>query len=146
MSKQLSAMLQAPLRRSGLANVLVLIAGFVLGGPPVLAAKASTQFDVMINLRSVERQSQTGLCDSTGATGGTTQTQTIICDSKAGTDPQLPHVSSLRAKFQGSSYRFISYVTGPAGSVDIYTGAGTSTAFRLVNWADREYIEMTVGW
>ena len=27
-----------------------------------------------------------------------------------------------------------------------YTGAGTSTAYRLVSLAGRDYIEMTVGW
>lgn len=51
-----------------------------------------------------------------------------------------------RAVYEGSGFRYISYITGLAGSVDIYTAAGTSTVFRLVNWADREYIEMTVGW
>lgn len=54
--------------------------------------------------------------------------------------------SRSRTIYEGSGFRYISYITGPAGSVDIFTAAGTSTAFRLVNWADREYIEMTVGW
>lgn len=31
------------------------------------------------------------------------------------------------------------------GTLDIYTDAAT-TAFRVVSWADREYIEMTVTW
>ena len=44
------------------------------------------------------------------------------------------------------AYRVTSAVTGVVGWVDIYTSAGMSTEFRLVSWADREYIEMTVRW
>ena len=44
------------------------------------------------------------------------------------------------------AYRVTSAVTGVVGRVDIYTSAGMSTEFRLVSWADREYIEMTVRW
>lgn len=66
----------------------------------------------------------------------------------AASGPLTTPAPSAKARFQfdGRGYTFISYVTGMFGTVDVYAGAGTSTAFRLVNWADREYIEMTVGW
>lgn len=60
-----------------------------------------------------------------------------------------PAVTSQTAKgsaVHAGVYRFTSAITGAVGWVDIYTSAGMTTAFRLVNWADREYIEMTVRW
>ena len=105
---------------------------------PAPALQATAQFDVVIRLNSVAMRPQTGLCDSTSAT-------TIVCNSLAGRQLQAASAPA-RSRFDLSGYRFISYVSGLASPVDIYTNAGTSTAFRLVNWADREYIEMTVGW
>lgn len=104
---------------------------------PTPAVQATAQFDVMITLSSVATRPQTGTCNSTAAA-------TIVCNSLGGRELQAS--APARSRFDLSGYRFISYVAGLAGSVDIYTNAGTSTAFRLVNWADREYIEMTVGW
>ncbi len=104
---------------------------------PTPAVQATTHFDVMITLSSVATRPQTGTCNSTAA-------ETIVCNSLGGRELQAS--APARSRFDLSGYRFISYVSGLAGSVDIYTNAGTSTAFRLVNWADREYIEMTVGW
>lgn len=114
--------------------MLLALAAFSLPAP---ALQATAQFDVMINLSTAATRPQTGLCDSTAAT-------TIVCNSLGGR--QLQSSAPARSRFDLSGYRFITYVSGLAGSVDIYTNAGTSTAFRLVNWADREYIEMTVGW
>ena len=70
--------------------------------------------------------------------------------SSGGTSPAAsPTAASQTAKSRAvyeGAYRVTSAVTGAVGSVDIYTSAGMSTAFRLVSWADREYIEMTVRW
>jgi hypothetical protein len=62
--------------------------------------------------------------------------------------PQLGAASpgSTRSPFAAQGFRFMSYVAGMAGTIDIYTGAGAVTAFRRVNWAEREYLEMTVTW
>jgi hypothetical protein len=45
-------------------------------------------------------------------------------------------------------YRFkIPGASGEAlGTVDIYSGAGTVTSWRMINLANWEYLEMTVGW
>lgn len=56
----------------------------------------------------------------------------------------LPPVS--RSPAIPGGYRFMSNVSGHAGTIDIYTGSGMVTAFKLVTWAEREYIEMTVTW
>lgn len=66
-------------------------------------------------------------------------------NSIAASPAATSQTAKSRAVYEGA-YRFTSAVTGAVGSVDIYTSAGMSTAFRLVSWADREYIEMTVRW
>lgn len=66
-------------------------------------------------------------------------------NSIAASPPATTQTAKGRAVHAGV-YRFTSAVTGAVGSMDIYTSAGMSTAFRLVSWADREYIEMTVRW
>lgn len=145
MKTQLCAVLQRGVRRPAVGMLLVTGGALAAISPQAQGAQASAQFDVMINLLSPEKQVQTGLCDST-RTVDTTTSPTIVCNFTIGRDILATVPSKPGWPYEGRGYRFISYVTGPAGSVDIYTGAGTSTAFRLVNWADREYIEMTVGW
>lgn len=129
MTRQLSAPTRGEIRRPAAAKLLLAFAGLCAMWSPLLASQASAQFDVMISLRS-DKQNQTGQCDSTAP-------PTVVCGSGP---PGQIQIAPVRG------YRFVSYITGSTGFVDIFTAAGTSTAFRVVNWADREYIEMTVGW
>ena len=48
----------------------------------------------------------------------------------------------------GGAYRFLTRITSAeiTGTVDSYTGANTSTTFRIVNSAGQEFVEMTVEW
>lgn len=149
----------------------LILACLLVAAVPGIAAQASAEFDVMITLRSAEKAPQTGLCDSSLAIDSANP-PTVVCGFVpaptvpveipvlAPSRPGAPDGAGFvpgrellvnapprpRPVYEGSGFRYISYITGPAGSVDIFTAAGTSTAFRLVNWADREYIEMTVGW
>lgn len=112
----------------------------------LLAAKAQAselpaQFDVTIRLTAAVSRPQTGSCAPAQGV-----TPTLVCDTRLTNSTSAIASSSVSRSRLGGGYRFISYASGLSGSLDIYTGAGTSTAFRLVNWADREYIEMTVGW
>lgn len=129
MTMHLFAAVRGEIRRPPAAKLLLVFVSLLATSSSLFAAQASAQFDVMITLRS-DKQNQTGQCDSTAP-------PMIVCGSR-------PPGQIRDAPPRG--YRFISYITGSAGSVDIFTAAGTSTAFRMVNWADREYIEMTVGW
>jgi hypothetical protein len=105
------------------------------------ASAVPAQFDVLIELTAAGNRPQTGSCMP--AAGVTT---TMVCDTRLTTAASPIASAAAFSSRLGGGYRFISYASGLPGSLDIYTGAGTSTAFRLVNWADREYIEMTVGW
>jgi hypothetical protein len=105
------------------------------------ASETNAKFDVMIQLISAVTRPQTGSCAPAAGV-----TPTIVCDTRLTNSTSVIASSAVTGSRLGGGYRFISYASGLPGSLDIYTGAGTSTAFRLVNWADREYIEMTVGW
>ena len=105
------------------------------------ASELPARFDVMIQLTAAVSRPQTGSCAPAAGV-----TPTLVCDTRLTNSTPAIASSAVGGSRLGGGYRFISYASGLSGSLDIYTGAGTSTAFRLVNWADREYIEMTVGW
>ena len=65
-----------------------------------------------------------------------------------GTSLPLAGVPRSNLPIPSAAYRFVTFISGNQlpGIVDAYTSGGTSTAFRVVSLADREYIEMTVGW
>jgi len=46
-------------------------------------------------------------------------------------------------------FRYVNLLSGTSeilGTVDSYAGSGTVTSWRVVNLADRDYIEMMIGW
>ena len=56
---------------------------------------------------------------------------------------------TLQPPVTTSPFRFVAAVSRSGdllGTVDIYSGSGTVTAWRVVNFGDREYLEMTLGW
>jgi hypothetical protein len=49
----------------------------------------------------------------------------------------------------GGSYRYLTQVSVGGqilGTVDLYSGLGTITSWRVVNLVDRQYVEMTLNW
>lgn len=103
------------------SKLLALAAAMVLPSAPVRALQAAATFSVSITLHAAP---QSGSC----GTGGVGDQVTVACSS--------------------GSYRFMANLKNDELSVsgDAYAGTGTSTAYRLVSLADRQYIEMTVGW
>lgn len=139
--KRFPTSLMRPRRRwPGGAGALAGVS-LLLWGANAQAAELPAKFDVMIRLTSEVSRAQTGSCAPAQGV-----TPTIVCDTRLTNSTPAIASSAVAGSRLGGGYRFISYASGLSGSLDIYTGAGTSTAFRLVNWADREYIEMTVGW
>ncbi len=112
------------------------------------AAQDSAQFAVSVTLQPAPATAVTGLCRSNTGLGAFGATVTVVCgtgnvvgiDALGSGMPWLPT--------HGGAYRFLTHVSRDdiSGTVDSYTGSGTSTEFRIVSWAGKEYIEMTVGW
>lgn len=132
------------------------LAALVLGLLPAawlstcLAAQNSAQFIVSVNLNKQAVSSTTGLCSSNMGVGAFGATVTVVCGTDIVTGLEAVATGMPRAPTHGGAYRFLTRVSSDSinmsGTIDSYTGAGTSTAYRVVSLDGRDYIEMTVGW
>ena len=127
------------------ALVLGLLPGAWLS--PGMAAQSSAAFTVSVTLNK-PASSTTGLCSSNTGVGAFGATVTVVCGTGIVTGLEAVATGMPRTPTHGGAYRFLTRVSSDnlSGTVDSYTGAGTSTAYRLVSLAGRDYIEMTVGW
>ena len=132
------------------------LAALVLGLLPAtwlstcLAAQSSAQFVVSVNLNKPAISSTTGLCSSNTGVGAFGETVTVVCGTDIVTGLEAVATGMPRKPTHGGAYRFLTRVSSDninmSGTIDSYTGAGTSTAYRVVSLDGRDYIEMTVGW
>ena len=101
---------------------------------PVGAEQSHGTFAVNVELKPVERAPSTALCKIHNAAG---IEFSVVCGevSPVISRPTLYHLS---VSLWGGE--------GPMGNVDLYSGAGTITSWRIVRLTNREYLEMTVGW
>ena len=129
-----------------------LVLGLLLGawGATSMAAQSSAGFIVSVNLNKPAISSTTGLCSSNTGVGAFGATVTVVCGTGIVTDLEAAATGMPRKPIHGGAYRFLTRVSSDnlnmSGTIDSYTGAGTSTAYRFVSLDGRNYIEMTVGW
>ena len=125
-------------------------AGLVLMcASPARAVQLSTGFNVTIKLQPAQPPANTALCKSSNIPGAFGATVTIVCATGAIIDlapnsPRQPYVPT-----HGGAFRYVTQVSnasGLLGTVDVYSGVGTITTWRVISAAQREYLEMTVGW
>jgi hypothetical protein len=117
---------------------------------PNYAAQTSSSFNVTVTLQSAAGSGgNAGVCRTDTGVGTFGAAVTVVCGTPpvTGSDGAAQPGSSWRPINSGA-YRFLTHVVSRelSGTIDSYPGAGTSTAFRVVNLAGREYVEMTVGW
>ena len=130
------------------------LAALVLGLLPAawlstcLAAQSSAGFIVSVSLNKTAISSTTGLCSSNTRVGAFGATVTVVCGTGIVTGLEAVATGMPGKPIHGGAYRFLTRVSSDtmSGTIDSYTGAGTSTAYRIVSLAGRDYIEMTVGW
>ena len=129
-----------------------LVLGLLLSawGATGMAAQSSAQFIVSVNLNKPVVSSTTGLCSSNNGVGTFGATVTVVCGTDMVTSLEAVATGIPRTPTHGGAYRFLTRVSSDSlnmsGTIDSYTGAGTSTAYRVVSLDGRDYIEMTVGW
>jgi hypothetical protein len=74
---------------------------------------------------------------------------TVVCTTGAVVAIEPDHAGQPFTPMHGGAYRYVTNVT-PNGdlsdTVDAFSGAGTTTAWRVVKSAGRDYLEMTLGW
>ncbi len=113
------------------------------------AGQSSAPFGVTVNLISGAVTPTTGLCVSKGGAGSFGATVTVVCSTGVLVDLGPSQLGQPWIPTHGGAYRYVTQVsngTGLLGTVDIYSEFGTVTAWRVMLNADREYLEMTVGW
>jgi hypothetical protein len=77
---------------------------------------------------------------------------TVVCATGAVVDIRPPGAAGRFLPIHGGAYRFMhvsEFLPSGAqypGGIDVYTGVGTVTTWRIINLADRDYLEMLMGW
>jgi hypothetical protein len=142
MNKALFAVAQLRERKYAVkAKFIALAVALTLVGAQ--AAQTTATFDVLIKL-----QPSTGVCTSSNAAGSFGATVTVVCGTSNVVGISAAASATPFAPVHGGAYRFLTHISKDnlSATLDAYSGVGTSTAFRVVSLADRQYIEMTVGW
>ena len=138
-----------PVAARSIAAIRVLSLGLLLsaGALPNHAAETGSAFNVKVTLRPPDL-SNTGSCSNNTGVGAFGATVTVVCGTGTVIGLEATGTGMPWRPVHGGAFRFLTQISGDAlaGTVDSYTSADTSTAFRIVSSAGREYIEMTVGW
>ena len=131
------------------AKCFTLAALLVLCVQPSYAGQASSQFQVLINLQSNSGTPNAGVCRSSSRIGNFGEVVTVECTTGkvvtfSGNTNNLPWTA-----MQDGSYRFLTQLSEEPvslGTLDVYAGGGTVTSWRILRLANRDYIELMVGW
>jgi hypothetical protein len=131
------------------ARVFTLATLLVLCIQPSYAGQANSQFKVLINLQSNSGTPNAGVCRSSSRVGNFGEVVTVECTTGkvvtfSGNTNNLPWTG-----MQDGSYRFLTQLSEEPvslGTLDVYAGGGTVTSWRIVHLANRDYIELMVGW
>lgn len=133
------------------------ILAFAFAGA-VQGAQTGSQFNVTVTLDPQLKtqppdppatDSGSGLCRTRNMPGAFGAMVTVVCATGVVVEIWSPDSRSSWAPTHGSSYRFlppVSLAGVMSGSLDMNTGLGTVTSWRVIKLADRDYLEMTVRW
>lgn len=106
---------------------------------PVEAAEAVAPIEVKVNLNT-GKPPEIGLCRA--AENG--QTASVVCIPPLPTVPVQP--TPVQRMFYTNVRFYISGTGNWLGAIDESMGLGTVTSWRVIRIADRDYLEMMVGW
>ena len=117
---------------------------------PATGAQRSGQFEVAIVLSAESRPTpDSAFCRSTNLPGAFGATVTVVCSTGVVVDVSSGESGMPWVPMHGGAYRYLVQVRRAdelLATVDSYTGLGTVTSWRVVQLANREYVELTVGW
>ena len=115
------------------------------------ASQSGAQFRVSVDLQS-NTNPNSAFCRTNSLPGAFGATVTIVCSTGVVVDVGPPPRYRSREYgdiSHGGAYRYLTQVAFGGqilGTVDIYSGLGTITSWRVVNLVDRQYVEMTLNW
>jgi hypothetical protein len=114
----------------------------------VYAAPVGGQFNVTVNLISSSNPPpiNAAFCRATEATAFGALV-TVVCSTGEVVDISAPANSGSRAPTHGGAYRYILRRPGELPlPVDSFSELGTVATWRVIQQADRNYLELMVGW
>lgn len=120
----------------------------------VAAASSSGQFTVTATLQAGNgaHTLPAGYCFRTPDKLNFGAVVTVVCGSRAVAAIDLPSSAAVWTPIHGGAYRYTHVAENELpigrllGGFDSYTGWGTVTSWRMVSWADLDYLEVQIGW
>lgn len=140
---------------SGLSDLRTLLGaalvGFALLPPPVLPASTQATFNVRVAIKAPDAPSS-AFCRVGPSPTTFGAVVTVVCETGAVVNIEPPAGQTPFRPIHGGAYRFhhvsdnVLFGGYFAGGIDIYTGVGTITTWRVVTLPDWEYLEMQMAW
>lgn len=120
----------------------------------VAAAPATSQFTVRATLLAGNGANSlpVGYCFKTPDRSNFGAVVTVVCGSGEVVAVDLPSSAAPWIPVHGGAYRYTHVAENELpigrllGGFDSYTGWGTVTSWRMVSWADLDYLEVQIGW
>lgn len=134
------------------AVVLIIAVGLSMQGVPVSAGQTAGQFLVTAKLQSGAGGvggASSAFCRTSDLPGAFGAVITVVCSTRAIVAITPGRSGAPLSPMHGGVYQFATRVWRSNDAVeiaDLTTGAGTTTSWRVVTLANREYLEMTLAW
>lgn len=128
---------------------LLLASVLMLGAAAGHAGQASGQFQVTVSLQSAGTVPESAFCQTDPGGLAFGAVATIVCATGAVVDIAPGRPGAPLSPMHGGAYRFVTEVWRSGNrfeTVDVSPGIGTTTLWRVVHLANRDYLEMTVAW
>ena len=115
-------------------------------------ARTESRFNVEVTLdrgSQIPSLSDSGLCRISNMPSAFGAVVTVVCRTGVVVEIWSPNSASSWLPTHGGSYRFlppVSLAGVMSGSLDMNTGLGTVTSWRVIKMADHDLLEMTVRW
>jgi len=133
------------------ARVCALFAALMINVGSLYAGQTSAQFNVTVQLQSNALPLPgNGFCRITDDPRAFGAAVTVACSTGTVVELSPGRAGMPVSPMHGGAYRFITQIWGAGPGVfdaaEDGWGAGTTTSWRVIHLANREYVEMTVAW
>lgn len=129
----------------------VALACFALSSPPAVAASTAAPFQVRVAIKAPDAPTS-AFCRVGPSPTTFGAIVTVVCATGAVVNIEPPAGQTLAGPIHGGAYRFhhvsdnVLFGGHFPGGIDIYTGVGTITTWRVVTLPDWEYLELQMAW
>jgi hypothetical protein len=117
---------------------------------PALSGQSAASFKVIVTLQA--SQPASAFCRVGPGPNTFGAVVTVVCATGAVVNIEAPANATPWGPIHGGAYRYhhlsenVLFGMNFPGGIDLYTGVGTVTSWRIVNLPDRDYLEMQMDW